>query len=708
MMKLPFFKNRPNPEKREYLFALEIGHETVKSAIWSVVNNKTQVLAIGTPVIWDGVSTDQLISAADKSLSDATTRLDDTGTTQPQKMVLGLPSDWVSQDKVNPEQLTVLKDLTQKLSLSAIGFVVTTQALVRHLQHLEGVPPTAILVGLGQRFLEVTLVRLGKIAATHLVTRSASVQPDIVEGLSRFGKLDMLPSRILIYDSASDLENIRQQLLSYPWQAPQTKLPFLHFPKIEALPSDFSIKAISLSGGSEVAQAIGLIPAPVARESSSPEAPPSPAEVTPADLGFYSDIDVADTPSDLPSQPVATTPSAVRKISLPRVSLPRFRLPRLSSLPLIIAAVLILGAGIFWAYWNLPKATVTLIVSAKTLQKQFEIIADSTVDIVDTQNSVLPARNLEVTVSGTSSRDSTGSKLVGDKAVGEVTIINGTAVSHNFAAGTVISAPDDLKFILDSSVSVASASGTADPNSYQPGKANVKVTAADIGVESNLSAGTQFQIGSFSSLDFIAKNDSAFTGGSSRQVAAVSKQDLTDLKAGLLDQLQAQGRDELAGQKLADDENLVDSSISFQTQSEQFDHQEGDVADQVKLDLTVTARSLAYPRSQLDQLVTSQISSLVPQGFEISGQPRSQLTVGAGEDNQVAISVDVSASLVPKIDLAQIAASIAGKSPLQAKNIISSLPDISEINLSFSPQLPGFLLTLPHQAKNILIEVESK
>jgi hypothetical protein len=707
-MKLPFFKNRPSTTPREYLFALEIGRETVKSAIWSVVNNKTQVLAIGTPVPWDGVSAEQLVAAGDKTLSAATTNLDQTGKTQPQKLVLGLPTDWVSADKINPDHLKVLRDLTQKLSLSAIGFVVTSQALVRHLQHVEGVPPTAILIGFGERFLEVTLVRLGKIAATHLVTRSASIPADIIEGLYRFGQVDMLPSRILIYNSTTDLESVRQQLLSYPWQAPQTKLPFLHFPKIEVLPPDFSIKAISLSGGSEVAEAIGLIPPP------SPTAPVEPltvsSDVSAPDLGFYPEVDIATTPvATPPPEPLPSPPQRFSRprISLPRFRLPRFRLPRLPLRPLVAAILFLIIVGLAAAYWYLPQATVTLFVSAKSLQQQLDIFADSYAGEVDLAAKILPIKTLEVTVSGTLTKNSSGSKLVGDKATGEVTVINGTSSPHTFPAGTVITA-NNLQFTLDSAVSVASASGTADPNSYQPGKANVKVTAGSIGSDSNLSAGSQFKIGSFSSLDFIAKNDVAFSAGSSRQVAAVAKSDLSDLKSQLVEQLKSQITDQLSGDQLTEGASLIAGSIQYQTLSEKFDHAEGDMTDQVKLDLSFKGTALAYNNSQLDQLVLSGISSQVPAGYELDGQPQTQLSLGAAKDKLTAISVGVSAALLPQVDTQQVAKSITGKSPLQAKNQLAALPNITEVNISFSPKLPGFLLSLPHLTQNIRVLVQSK
>ena len=44
----------------------------------------------------------------------------------------------------------------------------------------------------------------------------------------------------------------------------------------------------------------------------------------------------------------------------------------------------------------------------------------------------------------------------------------------------------------------------------------------------------------------------------------------------------------------------------------------------------------------------------------------------------------------------------------RAKNILSGVPNISEVSFVFTPKLPGVLLSLPHQTKNIKVVVQSK
>ena len=104
-MQLPFLNNPKKATTREYFFALEIDHGLVKSAVWSVINDKPQVLAVSSNQSWDDKAEDSLITAADAALSDATSHLDPTGKVDIHKVIFGLPADWVGADKISSPQL---------------------------------------------------------------------------------------------------------------------------------------------------------------------------------------------------------------------------------------------------------------------------------------------------------------------------------------------------------------------------------------------------------------------------------------------------------------------------------------------------------------------------------------------------------------------------------------------------------------------------
>lgn len=701
-MQLPFLNKKSDSQPtREYFFALEIDHLLVKAAVWSVINDKPQVLAISSTQSWDDKSEDSLITAADSALTDATHHLDPSGKVGIVKVIFGLPPDWVGDEKIHTGYLHLLKSLSEKLELKAIGYVITPEAAIKYLQATEGVPPTAILIGFWPTIVEITLVRLGKIDGTQLVKKSSRLTDDVVEGLSRFSQTDMLPSRMLLYDSGLDLEEIKQLLLDHPWQSPQKHLPFLHFPKVEILPAEFSIRSIALSGGSEVAQSIGLISPTAAETETQPEPAPIPTH-TASDLGFVTDTDIRQTPppepepTPTPAPPPPPAPLKAKfvmpKIVLPKITIPQFKFsfPKSSALVLIIVGLIaILGLGIA-AYWMLPKASVTLFVTPKHLEQQFDIVAGG---------SDLPADKLEVSVSDEKTVNTTGSKIVGDKATGSVTIYNATAARF-VKKGTVLTSPSGLKFELLEDVDVATGSATSP--STKPGK----IAAAQIGSEYNLSSDSKFRVGIFDS-STEAKNEVAFSGGTSRQAKAVSKDDIAKLKADLSDSLKSKAREELM-KKLSGDQTIIAESITLQITAEDFNHKEGNEADSLTLKLSIKAQGLAVSKSDLDKIVADQIGPEVPSGFSLDASELSQsFSVKKTDKTNVTFQAKVTAILLPEINTAEVAKNISGKYPEKARDYLSALPSVGQIDILITPKLPAFMATLPRLPKNITITVQA-
>lgn len=265
-------KHKEEPPKR--FIAVEISQTNIKTAVWQVINDETQIVSIGSLEPFNLASNEDLIHAIDASLSSAFTDLED----EPNEVIFGLPESWVSGDNIAVKQKPTIKDICTHLALKPIGFVVTTEAMVRHLTETFGGPPSLILLNLTPTEVVVSLVMLGKIEGTQVVKRSDNIVSDVAEGLTRFPQKDNLPARFLLYDSREDLDAIKQELIAHDWLA---KFPFLHFPKIEHVSSDTTIKAVALSGGAEVARSLGLAPDADSTETPELKTEDSPENIPP-------------------------------------------------------------------------------------------------------------------------------------------------------------------------------------------------------------------------------------------------------------------------------------------------------------------------------------------------------------------------------------------------------------------------------------------
>jgi hypothetical protein len=744
-------------EKKEYFFALIIAAEKVRGSIWTVEAGKTKVVATGEPESW--AEEKGLLNAVDATLSSATEAFTPPEEVkEPNKIVFGLPETWVEEEKITAEKLKILKEVSQKLDLKPVGFVVTTEAMVHQLKVSEGVPPTAILLGLEKEEVRVTLVGLGKIEALTVVKRSENLGADVAEGLSRLGTKKSFPARMLLYNAEKDLEKAKEELLAHSWPS-----FFLHLPKVEILSADFDIRAVALSGGREVAKAAGIEvfePEVKKKEEEIKEEASLPAEEPKVeepetkkkeevDFGFVKDKDVV---KERPPEPVVVeapkvepeiaaplkkereeivAPSPEKKrlptLKLPKIDFSKLPFPKIDfsklattlslsqfkgRTPLVIGLVLglffVLGGIAIGVYWYLPRAQVTLLVEPKTLEKKFEIKLDPELSTPNPAALALPVDSVDAEVEGEKTVGTTGTKLVGDPAKGEVTIFNRTEGAKEFTAGTVIIGPGDLEFALDDEVTVASESAGPDYTKV-PGKATVSVTAVEIGTEGNLAAESEFSIADYSSSDYIARNGSAFTGGTSREVSVVSEKDQEDLLSALTEELEQKATDEL-NQKLSPDTKLLEESLTDKVVEKGYSKKTGEESDELSLSLKSKFSALTYKEEDFKGLVEDQIRETVPSGFEFKKE-ESEISfdlVEVEEDGSARFTATLKANLLPKIDLEEIRKNLAGKYPELGELYLDNLPNVVGFEAKITPHLPRRLETFPRLAKNIQIEVKLK
>ena len=763
------FSQKEEAEKKEYLLAIEIWDGEVKSAIWTVEGGKTKVAALGSRESWS--KKEELVEAADKSLSQASERFTETGQ-EPSKVIFGLPENWTDEKEIKPEYQDFLKELYQKLELKPVGYVLTFDALIHHLKKVEGVPPSAILVKLAKDKVYLAVVEVGKKIGVEEVGRSQDLASDLREGLTRITEIKTLPARILLFDS-EDMESANQVLIAHPWLKPQPdgkRLAFLHLPKIEILPTDSDVNAVALAGGSEVAKSLGfeikeevqpkeeeLSEEPSSAEASEgeekmaeeiekvPEEEISPEELSPeADFGFIKgkDIKEAMPPPSVEAaeeeviEEETTEPEFEEKFEPRRGRagpigsilslfaqfsqrssfnkiLSKIHLPFPLSWPIIAAliggGVFVLG-GLFLAFlWYLPQAKVTIFIEPKILEKDFSLTIDPNQEVIDQENRILPGRILETEKDGEKSTETTGEKTVGEKAKGEATIYNRTDNEKTLEEGTVIVGSGNLQFTLDQEVKVASKTPDLNTGVDKWGEAKTGITAIEIGAQYNLAASTQFSVGDYPTSSFLAKNESDLSGGTSRKIQAVSEEDEDDLLTSLSEELADKAEGELLG-KVPPDLSLIQESILTEPVSKSFSHEVGEETQNLNLKLTVKINALAFNREEFVKLVVELVSDSIPEGYKLKeDEIQSRFEVEEeNEDGSLLFKTHIKANLLPKLEPDEIARNIKGKYQNFAEDYFKTIPGYIRTEVNLSPSLPGFLRTLPRRENRIKVEIKSQ
>ncbi len=298
-------------------------------------------------------------------------------------------------------------------------------------------------------------------------------------------------------------------------------------------------------------------------------------------------------------------------------------------------------------------------------------------------------------------QNTTGEAVVGDKAKGTVTIYNKTSQAKTFAKGIVIVGPKELKFSLDQDVTVASQSATTGTWST----AEVAITAAQIGTESNLSADTEFTVASFAASSYSARNGSAFSGGTSKTARVVSKDDQQGLTGAVKDKLVAEAKEKLKTE-LANDEVLLGAVVEETVVKQQFSKAVNEEAEKVSLVMQLKLTMPAVKQADLQTVLLARMRETMPENFRVEASQTNleieEVKVANGVINLVAAA---RLALVPQFNLGEIKERIKGRYPELVKEYLAGLPNYERADIAISPRLPKRLLRLPSKASNITIEV---
>ena len=579
----------------------------------------------------------------------------------------------------------------------------------------------------------VTLVKQGEIIGNQAVGRSDDLCKDVEEGLARFGSADNLPSRIILYDGNIDLESAKQTLINYDWQ---DTVNFLHFPKIEDLDAHSTITAIAIAGGAEVAKSLGI------QVGASPlmhEDKVQSNTLSPAEMGFFDPrkdneakpiepVMIGDNfhpPHTSPAIPI--NPQPIEEVSaeprkaklafklpaLPKWRLPNIRFARFSFPPILIIGCLILALGIvagFVAYWQLPRAEVTIYTLPRIITKDITFTLDPAKTEADYSQSSIPAVEESIVLEGEKEVPTTGTKVVGEKAHGKINIFNLTQSTKTFDTGTKVNF-DKFMFTTNEAVTVASA--TAEISSdyktiVTPSQEAVQITATNIGDQYNFSKDTELTIASFAKSSFVAKASSDFTGGFSREIQAVSKDDQVNLKKTLTDELKNQGIKNLS--VIASQKKGVVEMQDEEVENQTFSAEVGEEKDLLRLVLKFKQPLYTYQLAEVGMLLKASYSADFPADFVFSQDNVSVTVIKStpNPDGTVLVSAKVDLNLVPKLDTVQIAETIRGKYPKATVDYFKGLPNFSKVETVFSTNLPATLATFPRRADHITITIKSE
>lgn len=657
------------------------------------------------------------------------------------KTLFAVPADWVQGTDLVAARKPLLQKVSKDLSLEPVGYVVTAEAVGQYI--LQSQPQAhSLLVMVSAQDVTLGLLHNNTIKGFEQVGRSDSGAQDVVEALARLkatlessGASHWPTSMMIVSAGLSDkeLQALQQELVNFDWQ----QLPgFVQLPTIETIPAQTVVTAVVQAGGTAVMSQLGM-----QAQASAPNHkdfdPQSMASTHfEADDASTLDGDNFQSMSTAQSNQGSSTQTAnvanntqASSFGIP-MNDPSLSQPTPAPVSLHAdtvrtgskswfqshkrMALLGLGAGLVVTVISivgLLLTNATVIVQAtlttETITDDLQVALNADVTSTDSEIVALDAQEVTTTVSGTQNIATTGVKLIGEQATGSVEITNKTDSDKTFDAGTVVKV-GSLEFTLDETTTVEGSTTTEDDSGERReyGKATASVTASDIGADSNIDQGAEMQVASFSSSTYTAESVEAFTGGSSREVRVVSKEDQDDL----LNQLTAQLRDdaEAAFVEQAQGSTSIVPTGRYQVVSSDYNHEIGDEVAEVTLALELSFTGLQYSKEDLLPIAKSVLAENVPEGYELSNQDPSVLSQPVNDptdaDTEALTQLEVNISAPAKPTLNEIAwfEAISGQPFDGAAAVLRGRADFSDAKLTTQPSIARwFIRSVPKDQNRV-------
>lgn len=736
-MNLPFIGQK-EPEK-EYFLALLLKPYAIGAILFEKSQSHISIISHKEEEIEREINTlgtEELIRFSDKVISFIEETLPHEAKLE--KAIFAVPYEWIEEGKIKSEYLSRLKKICDDLGLIPMGFIMSIEAIVHSLQEKEGVPITAIFVKSAKSHVFIYIVKGG----TIIEAKKSVVEEDLVKRvehlLLKVENVDVLPSKIILlaYDG---VDAIQQEFLAHSWSS---DIPFLHIPQVVVLEKGFEneaiINGVATQMGTEVGEGIS-----VRKPAKDEEDIEIIQEEDSSFFGFVKGGDISDKATEKPldegsslvevhdfrdtdvGEDVAVVPHAAKgknpllnilglfsSIGLSGLSnltknFKNLKFPSfggsVSNKPKLIA----LGVGIVvlifvfsYVYYNyLLKAQITVFTDQKSFKKTIPVTFASENSFKDGKIKI---NEIFTEADGSLSKGVTGKKETGNKAQGEVTIYNKLDSPKTFLKGSSVTSSNNLIFTLTDDVTVASTSSFSTSLS----SSNVKIEASTYGKQYNLPSGSNFTVGNFPASSYIAKNNNALSGGTTKDIQVVSQKDLDDLLTQITSDLQNKAIQE-AKSKLSSGENILPQSLSSEVTEKNFDKKVGDEAGTISLSAKIKFQFASYNNSDLGGLIKESAAGEIGQDFSLKPSD-SKINVQDFTINKDTVSAKLAINAVfePTIDKNKLLKSISGKSLSESEKQIKNVAGVTDVNIKFKNKLPFFPNLLPKNPKNIEITTQ--
>jgi hypothetical protein len=370
--------------------------------------------------------------------------------------------------------------------------------------------------------------------------------------------------------------------------------------------------------------------------------------------------------------------------------------------------VLVIGF-LVWAIVFAPRATIIIKTKLSKIDVSEAVIFTTDQSQSNAKKGTILIKKQQLSKKSEVEFDPTGSKKIGEKAKGTLTVSNcDDTNSFNIAAGTKFTS-SGLVFISTASASVSGMTGSASAcqnSGTGAGTGTVSVQAADVGEDYNLPVQKYTASGVSGYIYF---SGSAMSGGSSRTVKAVSQDDINKAKEKLSEANDAAAKKELAGQ-MSSDFIVIDSSMKVDLKDPvSTPAVDQEASGKAKLSAETIYTVYGADRSQVKEFLIAKLSDGLndkeEQKIYSNGVDDAYFDQFVDDGGKMSARLKTVAQIGPKIDEKHVREVSKGKRYGEVQGELESISGVESVDIKFSP---FWVSKVPGSDSKITVEFKSK
>ncbi|MFC1622487.1 hypothetical protein ACFL1Y_00635 [Patescibacteria group bacterium] len=353
-----------------------------------------------------------------------------------------------------------------------------------------------------------------------------------------------------------------------------------------------------------------------------------------------------------------------------------------------VLALVLVGFVLFLFNSVLARVTVVVVPNTQNFSKDFEIRLTSNPEEVGQQQNVFLAEVAEANEIAKDNFNTTGEKDMGDKAQGKIVFYNTTGRSQPITTQIDLINDSGIVFNVIENMTIPGAK-VDDKGDVVPGQIETAIQSKEAGEKGNAGPGRV----NISALDLDRQSKvygeikSSLTGGNSKNMSVVSQEDLDNAKDKLIRELEASIKEKLK-KKIGQDMYFSDNLIVYDD-SEIYKEVEVDSeAKDFDMSLNLKIKALVYNNKELRIYLRNKVLDELPVGQMIAetefGNLQTEVINFNLEEGLADLKIQAIFPVAEGIDVEEIKKNILGKKETEVRRYILSLPNVKNVQFSFS------------------------